>query len=222
MRPTQSPFKPNNLFLQSPEPSKLYWEEGLWNQKVQWVCGLDEAGRGAWAGPVVAAAVVLKPGIQLPEVDDSKKISPKKRELLFDVICESAVSFGIGCVAHEIIDQINILEASHLAMRQAVAKLSIKPDYLLVDGNQGIGMNIPQKLLVKGDSASLSIAAASILAKVTRDRMMNDYEKQFPQFKFSVHKGYGTQLHQDEIEKYGILPCHRKSFAPIRSRTEIT
>lgn len=178
---------------------------------------MDEAGRGAWAGPVVAAAVIFKPHTFLPQIDDSKKLSPKKRDELFDVICQEAEAYGIGCISHSAIDEINILQASLMAMRQAVSQLSVKPDYLLVDGNRGIGLPIPQYTLVKGDSRSLSIGAASILAKVTRDRLMKEMEKTYPAFKFSVHKGYGTKDHLTELRSHGVLPCHRHSFEPMRS-----
>jgi len=181
------------------------------------VAGLDEAGRGAWAGPVVAAAVIFKPFTHLPDIDDSKKLDPEKRDFLFDVILHEAVTYGVGIVSSSVIDQINILEASLLAMREAVGKLSRIPECLLVDGNRGIGLSIPQKTLIGGDGICLSIGAASIVAKVTRDRLMVQMENKYPQFGFSKHKGYGTKAHQKELEKFGPLSEHRQSFGPIRS-----
>lgn len=207
----------NSMLLPPLDPGKIFWEQQLWQRKILFVAGLDEAGRGAWAGPVVAAAVVFRPNTFIPEIDDSKKIIPEKREKLFDVICREAESFGIGCIGVTQIDEQNILNASLAAMREALLKLPRKPDYLLIDGNRGIGVPIPQKLLVKGDGRSMSIGAASILAKVTRDRMMREMEKEFPQFKFSRHKGYGTKDHQEELKQYGPLSCHRRSFEPIKS-----
>lgn len=197
-------------------PDRLFWEKYYWDQSYKTVAGLDEVGRGCWAGPVVAAAVVLKPYTSIPEVDDSKKIKPQKREELFDRISSQALAYAVSFVSVEEIDGINILEASKKAMCQALAQLSVTPDYLLVDGNQGLGVNTPQKLIIKGDSLSVSIGAASIIAKVTRDRFMVNLEKEFPQFSFAKHKGYGTTLHQKEIEQFGITEYHRKSFAPIK------
>lgn len=202
---------------QANRQNKLFWEEKLWKDNVQWVAGLDEAGRGAWAGPVVAAAVIFKPHTFLPDIDDSKKINPEKREFLFDLICREATAYGIGCVPSSVIDEENILQATVLAMKEAVFSLKTKPNFLLVDGNRGLGLNIPQKTIVRGDSLSLSIGAASILAKVTRDRLMRKLGEEHDQFKFSVHKGYGTRTHREELGKYGLLPCHRLSFEPMRS-----
>ncbi len=197
-------------------PDRLFWEKYYWDQSYKTVAGLDEVGRGCWAGPVVAAAVILKPYTSIPEVDDSKKIKPQKREELFDRISSQALAYAVSFVSVEEIDRINILEASKKAMCQALAQLSVTPDYLLVDGNQGLGVNTPQKLIIKGDSLSISIGAASIIAKVTRDRFMVNLEKEFPQFSFAKHKGYGTALHQKEIEQFGITEYHQKSFAPIK------
>lgn len=194
----------------------IYWEKQLWGENLHYICGLDEAGRGAWAGPVFAAAVILKPHQIIPQVDDSKKLTPQKREELFEVICEKALAFCIEKVFPQEIDRINILNASLLAMKKAIEGLPQKPDYLLIDGNQGVKISIPQKKLIKGDSLSLSIGAASILAKVARDRYMVKLEKEFPQFKFSIHKGYGTSLHHQELKKHGPSDCHRKSFEPVR------
>lgn len=207
----------NLLPKQRQRPDPLCWEKEFWRRDFEMVAGLDEAGRGAWAGPVVAAAVIFKPQVDIPEIDDSKKLSPKKREELYYVICREAVSYGVGVVSSEVIDQINILEASLEAMRIAVAQCAKRPDYLLIDGNRGIGLRIPQKTLVSGDALSMSIGAASILAKVTRDRMMADMELEFPEFGFSYHKGYGTKRHLDELKRNGVLPCHRRSFEPVKS-----
>ncbi len=213
--------QPRNLqTISLPQPDLIdqtYWEKLYWSQGFSHVAGLDEAGRGALAGPVVAAAVVLKPGSTIPGVDDSKKLTPKKREILFDVICHEALSYGVGIVSSRVIDDINILKASLSAMVQAVSCLNVVPDMLLVDGNQKVNLTIPQKTLVQGDHLSLSIGAASILAKVTRDRLMTDLEAEHVHFRFSQHKGYGTQTHLNEIKTHGVLPIHRRSFEPIRS-----
>lgn len=201
--------------FQEPE-SKTYWEERLWKESFLSVAGLDEAGRGAWAGPVVAAAVILKPGTDLPGVDDSKKIDPTERERLFDLILSRAAACGVGTVSCQLIDELNILRASIRAMQIAVENLPLKPDFLLVDGNRGIDLPIPQKVLVRGDGRSLSIGAASIIAKVTRDRLMTSLEADYPAFRFSLHKGYGTPVHQEELKKHGPQACHRHSFRPVR------
>ncbi|EKD42377.1 MAG: ribonuclease HII [uncultured bacterium] len=203
-----------NLFPLQPQPNN-HWESCFWDAGCQSIAGLDEAGRGALAGPVVAAAVIFKPYSHYPQIDDSKKLKASERERLFDFIIHEALSYGIGIVSSDIIDEINILQASLLAMKQAVEKMPLKPDQLLIDGNQGVKINISQKTIIKGDSLSMSIGAGSILAKVTRDRLMCDYEKKFPQFKFSVHKGYGTKRHQQELTQNGVLPIHRKTFAPV-------
>ncbi|MDO4175166.1 MAG: ribonuclease HII [Eubacteriales bacterium] len=176
------------------------------------VCGIDEAGRGPLAGPVVAAAVILPEGIQLPGVTDSKKITEKKREILFDFVKENALAYGIGQAREEEIDSINILQATFLAMRRAVEALPIPADYALVDGNRIQGLPIPADTVIGGDGNVLSIAAASILAKVTRDRYMRDMAVQYPEYGFEKHKGYGTKAHYAAIEQYGICPLHRKTF----------
>jgi ribonuclease HII len=181
------------------------------------ICGIDEAGRGPLAGSVVAAACVLPEGLYIDGVNDSKKLSPKKREQLFDEITEKAIAYGIGNADENEIDDINILSATLLAMRRAVANLkenfpSISPDLLIIDGNVSRGFDIPAIAIVKGDSLSPSIAAASILAKVTRDRLCLLYEEQYPGYGFAKHKGYGTKEHIDNIRNKGVLPIHRKSF----------
>lgn len=176
------------------------------------VCGIDEAGRGPLAGPVVAAAVILPEGIQLPGVNDSKKITEKKREILFDFVKEHALAYGIGEASETEIDEINILQATFLAMRRAVEALQLPADYALVDGNRIQGLPIPAETVIGGDGKVLSIAAASILAKVTRDRYMRDMAAQYPEYGFEKHKGYGTKAHYAAIEQYGICPLHRKTF----------
>ena len=177
------------------------------------ICGVDEAGRGPLAGPVCAAAVILPLDCQIEGLNDSKKLSEKKREKLFDVICENALSYCIAYGTVEEIEEFNILEATFIAMNKAINGLSIKPDYALIDGNRiPKNIQIPCETVVKGDSKSCCIAAASILAKVTRDRLMSEYHQQYPQYNFEKHKGYGTKEHTDLILKYGICPVHRPSF----------
>jgi len=176
------------------------------------IAGVDEAGRGPLAGPVVAAAVVFPPGYSNPEINDSKKISPSRREKLFPVIENDALSIGMKVVEADIIDQVNILQASLQAMREAVLELSTSPDFLLVDGLHRIPIITPQKPLVRGDSLSVSIAAASIIAKVTRDRIMEMYHRQYPHYNFQKNKGYGTREHLNAIRQFGICKIHRQSF----------
>ncbi len=182
----------------------------------QWVAGVDEAGRGPLAGPVTAAAVILPNHVDLEGVTDSKKLSVAQREKYFTLIQERAVAYGIGTVDVEAIDSINILQATRLAMRLAVEKLPKSPDLLLIDGNQSIEFPSEQWTLVKGDSRSLSIASASVLAKVVRDRIMEDYHHQFPQYRFDKHKGYGTKLHREQIERLGPCAIHRKTFKGVK------
>lgn len=177
------------------------------------VCGVDEAGRGPLAGPVCAAAVILPQGIEIEGLNDSKKLTDKKRRELYDVICEKAIAYGIAFADHKEIDEINILQATFLAMRRAVERLSVKPQLALVDGNRDpLLEGIEVKTIVKGDSLSASIAAASILAKVTRDRYMEEQAEIYPQYGFSVHKGYGTKAHYAALTQYGACPIHRLSF----------
>lgn len=176
------------------------------------VCGIDEAGRGPLAGPVVAAAVILPEGIELPGVNDSKKLTEKKREALFDFVKENALAYGIGQASEQEIDDINILQATFLAMRRAVEALQIPADFALVDGNRIQGLDIPAETVIGGDGKVLSIAAASILAKVTRDRYMREMAQTYPEYGFEKHKGYGTKAHYAAIEQYGICPLHRKTF----------
>jgi len=176
------------------------------------VAGVDEAGRGPLAGPVVAAAVILPPGYQNRDIKDSKQISSRRRDILYDLIREEALAVGIGVVEATVIDQVNILQATFMAMKDALTELSIPPDFILVDGNQRIPISISQKTIVKGDCLSISIAAASIIAKVSRDRIMEMYHRQFPQYHFQKNKGYGTAQHQMALRQYGPCKIHRRSF----------
>lgn len=177
-----------------------------------YICGIDEAGRGPLAGPVVAGAVILPKDCQILFLNDSKKVSEKKRDLLFDEIREKAISFGIGIVGPGRIDEINILQATYEAMREAVARLSVKPDLLLNDAVTIPDLDLNQLPIIKGDAKSVSIAAASILAKVTRDRMMAEYDVLYPEYAFARHKGYGTAVHIQAIKEHGPCPIHRRTF----------
>lgn len=176
------------------------------------ICGVDEAGRGPLAGPVYAAAVILPEGLEIEGLNDSKKISEKKREQLFDVICEKAIAYSIASVDAKTIDEINILQATFLAMRKAVEGLPVKADFAMIDGNRMPPLDIDGETIIKGDGKSPSIAAASILAKVSRDRYMLELDKQMPQYCFAKHKGYGTKLHYECIEENGISEHHRLTF----------
>ena len=187
-------------------------ERGLAAQGLGAICGVDEAGRGPLAGPVCAAAVLLPLGVEIPGLNDSKKLSDKKRRELFDVICQKALSFGIAFATEQEIDRINILQATFLAMARAVSQLSQKPDLVLVDGNRGPELDVPVQTVVGGDGKSASIAAASILAKVTRDDVMIAAAGQYPGYGFEVHKGYGTKRHYAALEELGPCPLHRQSF----------
>lgn len=177
-----------------------------------YICGIDEAGRGPLAGPVVAAAAVLPKDCQILYLNDSKKLSEKKRDLLFDEIKEKAVAYGIGIVSPQVIDEINILQATYEAMRQAISQLNVIPEILLNDAVTIPGVDIMQVPIVKGDAKSVSIAAASILAKVTRDRMMMEYDQIYPEYGFAKHKGYGTAAHIAALKEYGPCPIHRRTF----------
>ena len=176
------------------------------------IAGVDEAGRGPLAGPVVAAAVILPPSYQNPEINASKKLTVRKRDRLYKVILEDAVAVGVGVAESDVIDRINILQASLQAMRDAVLELSTAPDFILIDGLNTIRLEIPQKALVKGDALSVSIAAASIIAKVSRDRIMEMYHRQFPRYNFLQNKGYGTAEHRRILEEVGMCKIHRRSF----------
>ena len=177
-----------------------------------YICGIDEAGRGPLPGPVVAAAAVLPKDCQIFYLNDSKKLSEKKRDLLFDEIKEKAVAYGIGIVSPQVIDEINILQATYEAMRQAISQLNVIPEILLNDAVTIPGVDIMQVPIVKGDAKSVSIAAASILAKVTRDRMMMEYDQIYPEYGFAKHKGYGTAAHIAALKEYGPCPIHRRTF----------
>lgn len=192
------------------------YEDEVSKNGFDFICGIDEAGRGPLSGPVVAGACILPRELHIEGLTDSKKLSAKKRDLLFDVIREKAIAWGIGLATPEEIDEINILAADMLAMRRAVEDLTARfgkaPDYLLIDGNYAKGFSQPLLTIVKGDSISPSIAAASILAKVTRDRICDEHDRMYPEYGFSRHKGYPTKEHKENIEKFGILPIHRKTF----------
>ena len=176
------------------------------------ICGVDEAGRGPLAGPVCAAAVILPEHLQIPGLTDSKKLTDKKRRELFPIIQEQAIAYGIGLASEQEIDEINILQATFLAMGRALEQLSVRPALALIDGNRETDFGLPVKTVVKGDSLSANIAAASILAKVTRDNLMLELAQQYPEYGFDIHKGYGTKAHYEALRTYGPCPIHRRSF----------
>ena len=188
------------------------FENSVYDEGYSLVCGVDEAGRGPLAGPVCAAAVILPKGLIIPGLDDSKKISEKKRDELFEIIKEKALAYGIAFASVEEIEEHNILAATFIAMNRAISQLNPKPDIALIDGNRTKGIEIESRSVVKGDSKCADIAAASILAKVTRDRYMLEMAKKFPQYYFEKHKGYGTKLHYETIREYGPCEIHRLSF----------
>lgn len=191
----------------------LRYEREELSNGASYVCGVDEAGRGPLAGPVFAAAVILPEGLIIEGVNDSKKLSEKKREALFDIICEKALAYSISAVDEATIDEINILQATYQAMTDAVNGLDIKPDIALIDGNRiPPQLEVKSRAIVKGDAQSMSIACASILAKVSRDRFMLKIAEMYPEYMFEKHKGYGTALHVEKILEYGASPVHRKSF----------
>ncbi|WP_319524242.1 ribonuclease HII [uncultured Desulfosarcina sp.] len=187
----------------------------------QIIAGIDEAGRGPLAGPVVSAAVILSDGVVIPGIDDSKKLTPKRRYALYDRLYEVSHAIGIGVVDAGEIDRINILQATLAAMSMAVANLRPRPDHLLIDGIFTISSNLPQQAIKKGDSRSISIAAASIVAKVTRDRIMDQVDDLFPEFGFGRHKGYPTQTHRQAIQQYGCCPIHRRTFKGVKEYVEL-
>ena len=187
-------------------------EKELSEQGYKSICGIDEAGRGPLCGPVVAAACILPLGLEIPGLNDSKKLTEKKRDALFDIICENAVSHCIASASVEEINELNILEADMLAMRRAVEGLSVPADFAIIDGNVTRGFDIPSKAIVHGDAISQSIAAASILAKVTRDRMCIELDRQYPQYGIAKHKGYGTKAHMEALRKFGPAPIYRTKF----------
>ena len=199
--------------MKQDEPIDLWlYEREAFDAGIRLICGVDEAGRGPLAGPVCAAAVILPPGLEIPGLNDSKKLTDKKRRELYDVITAQAVSYGIAFASEQEIDEINILQATFLAMERAMQKLSPQPELALIDGNRTKDFGLPVRTIVKGDSLSASIAAASILAKVTRDRLMEEYDAQYPQYGFAVHKGYGTKRHYETLREFGPSPIHRKTF----------
>lgn len=187
-------------------------ENEIYASGISLICGVDEAGRGPLAGPVCAAAVILPRSLDIPGLNDSKKLSEKKREELFDVICREAAAYGIAFADVEEIERLNILNATFLAMNRAIAKLGVMPELALIDGNRNTGIEINSRCIVKGDSKCADIAAASILAKVTRDRYMYEMAEKYPQYHFDKHKGYGTKLHYEAIREFGPSPIHRMSF----------
>lgn len=193
---------------------KNMWEieDALYGQGIVTICGVDEAGRGPLAGPVCAAAVILPPHLEIPGLDDSKKLTDKRRRELFPLIKEQAIAYGIGLASHEEIDQINILQATFLAMQRAIDQLEGKADFALIDGNREKDFGLPVMTVVKGDSRSANIAAASILAKVTRDDIMEEMAEVYPQYGFEIHKGYGTKAHYEALRTYGASPIHRMTF----------
>lgn len=194
------------------------FENELYNNEINFIAGIDEVGRGPLVGPVVTAAVILPKDFYDERINDSKKLTAKKRELLYDVIMENALSVGIGISSPEVIDEINILNATKKAMIEAINNLSIKPEHLLIDAVK-LDIDIPQTSIIKGDAKSQSIASASIIAKVTRDRMMVELDKKYPMYDFKHNKGYGTKKHIEALYKYGPLKEHRKSFAPVSELT---
>ena len=187
-------------------------ENSFYSEEIRVICGVDEAGRGPLAGPVCAAAVILPKGLEIPGLTDSKKLTDKKRRELFPVIQEQALAYGIGFATEKEIDEINILQATFLAMQRALDQLTVKPDLALIDGNREKDFGLPVKTVVKGDSLSANIAAASILAKVTRDNLMQEMAETYPQYGFEIHKGYGTKAHYAALREFGACPIHRMSF----------
>ncbi|MFU0833116.1 MAG: Ribonuclease HII [Oscillospiraceae bacterium] len=190
----------------------FFYEDAARSDGCKMVCGIDEAGRGPLAGPVFAAAVILPEHEQIEGLNDSKKLTPKKREMLYDEIVQKAVAWGVSFATEDEIDKINILQATFLAMRRAFSKLNLQPDCALVDGNRMPQLGVETRLIVKGDSKSASIAAASILAKVSRDRVMCQIDEIYPEYGFAKHKGYGTKLHVEMLRKIGPCPVHRRTF----------
>ena len=197
----------------------LRYEKELYKAGYQAIAGIDEVGRGPLAGPVVAAAVILPLGCKIKGLNDSKKIPKKKHQEIYQAVMDKALAVGVGQIDNDIIDQVNIYEATKLAMKEALSKLSLKPDYLLIDAMK-LDVEIPQESIIKGDANSLSIAAASIVAKITRDKLMADYDKEFPRYGFAKNAGYGTKSHLQGLERNGVTPIHRKTFEPVKSMCE--
>ena len=187
-------------------------EDELFGDGISMICGVDEAGRGPLAGPVCAAAVILPPHLELPGLNDSKKLTDKKRRELFPLIKERAITYGIGFASEAEIDELNILQATYLAMQRAIDALEGKAEFALIDGNRAKDFGLPVKTVVKGDSLSASIAAASVLAKVSRDDVMLEMAEKYPQYGFEIHKGYGTKAHYEALRQFGASPIHRATF----------
>ena len=195
------------------------YEERLYEEGVEFIGGVDEVGRGPLCGPVVAAACILKENYYLEGLNDSKKLSEKKRDKLFDILINECVAYGIGIVEPKRIDEINILEASKEAMKIAISNLSVKPEHVLIDAVK-LDLDVPSTPIIKGDAKSASIAAASVIAKVTRDKMMYDLDKEYPEYGFASHKGYPTKKHIEAIREYGLIEGYRKTYAPIKDMIE--
>ena len=202
--------------MNNKEKNMLSYEQELYKKGIKLIAGTDEVGRGPLVGPVVAAAVILPENYFLEGIDDSKKLTEKKREKYFDIINKDAIAVGIGIVDAKTIDEINILEASRLAMKKAIESLKIKPEHILSDAMKLDNQDIPYTDIIHGDALSESIAAASIIAKVTRDRMMYDLDKEHPEYGFAKHKGYPTKLHLENLKKYGVLDNYRFSYKPVK------
>lgn len=198
----------------------LEYEKELYEENLTLICGVDEVGRGPLIGPVVAAAVILPVNYFHKDIKDSKKLTEKKREMLYDIIMRDSISVGIGVVSEDVIDDINIYEATKVAMKEAISKLNIKPEHILIDAMK-LDLDIPSTSIIKGDAKSESIAAASIIAKVTRDRMLVDMDKEFPMYDLKNNKGYGTRKHLEALEKYGACKYHRKSFKPVSELVKV-
>ena len=193
-----------------------HYEKNLWQKDIKLVAGIDEAGRGPLAGPVVAAVAILPPFEKIEGIKDSKKLSPTKREKLFEIITRESLDWGVGIVSERIIEEVNILQATRLAMLKALRDLKILPEFLLIDGPISLDVKISQKPIIKGDEKSLSIGAASIIAKVLRDRLMQKYHKLFPKYGFSDNKGYPTPKHIRALNTYGPCPIHRRTYHPVQ------
>ncbi len=192
--------------------SRMMEYEHKYDKDFEYICGVDEAGRGPLAGPVVAAAVILPKDCYIEHLNDSKKVSEKRRGILYDEIYKKAVAVGTGVVSSEVIDKINVLNATYMAMKEALDNLAVSPQIILVDAVCIPDVSAPQESIIKGDAKSVSIAAASIIAKVTRDRMMYEYDKLYPEYGFAKHKGYGTKFHTDALKIYGKCPIHRNTY----------
>lgn len=207
----------NNNYQEKERFNKLqFYENEARRQGCNIVAGIDEAGRGAWAGPVVAGLVILPDDIFISGLDDSKKLAAKKREALYEEITDKALDVSVGLCNSSVIDKKNILKATYMAMKKAVSNMKMSPDIIFIDGRPVPDMGFSQVSIVRGDSKSVSIAAASIIAKVTRDRMMEEFSLLYPEYGFEKHKGYGTKLHMKTLDKYGVCPIHRKTFKPVK------